>query len=516
MASPFEEAVGEPTEEELAFFEYGTEDSPAKVEPQKKAESDEPTPEELEFFEMESPYQQKPLGNDVGYWRSMLNAVPRGLIEGVVRFGRMMGPLPDTEEYKYDPDAMAAQLDEWFPTDDEFFSNAIKKTGQVLPSALGTPIPGAGAAPSVGSNVLRAGAGAVLSEGAKEAGAPEWLQTVAEIAPWLAPNLSAVNKSDGSVGGIIKALEEKSPNWLKKLVSEKGPDSLKKPIQQMVESGVAEKEILDFGRAAGMSEREITPLLQSSGKQKVLSKLASKGEAMEGKLVDTKTAIGKVYDSIADLPGANTTFSQSQSTRLIKSLQDKFAKMPSSVRKVVADDFAQLIDGPIDGNKLMKFFKDVNHELGPKTKQLSTLKDPIRKMLMEVDPAMGQMFDMTNKLYGKFGEIAKRLKPGLSEGLWSDAKSQGALWGVMTGDVGILQKIAKVSGAKKVAEFMLTSPRWQGLTSKMTSALNSGKFAVADHIRRQMIDEVKDVDPRVAAALEEIRLEETFGSNQPE
>jgi len=514
--SPLNEALdNEPSDEEMAFFELGaSEPEPDREEP-KDNRSYEPTPEELDFFELESPYQQEPMQEDVGYWRSLLNSVPRGLIEGVIRFGRMMGPLQPTgdPERDYDPERLASQLDEWFPTDDYSSTNIIKDVGKVLPTVLGTPIPGAGggAAPSVGGTVTRATSGAALKEGASELGLPEWVQTVAEIAPWLTPSPAAANKEGASISKALTALEESSPNWAKKLYQKFGPTSLSKPLQELAESGASRKEILDFAKAANMKEAEITPLLQGEGKQKWLAKLSSKGEAMEGKLIDTKEAIGKVYNSIGELPGASIEFSVGQRGRLIKSIQDKFEKMPASVRNVIQEDFQQLISGKMDGNKLMKFFKDVNHELGPKTKQLSLLKDPIKKALMEVDPAMGQMFDMTNKLYGKFSTIAKRLKPGLSEGLWSEAKSQGALWGVISGDVGLLQKIASVSGAKKLGEFMLTSPRLQNLSGKMVSALNQGKFAVAEHIKQQMIDEIKDVDPRVAQALEELNIQEALG-----
>lgn len=514
---------GQPTEENLSFFELAqsTEDAPNK----KKEKDIEPTEEELEFFELQSPYQEEPVREDVGYWQSMMNAVPRGLIEGVEKLGRTMGPLGDTEEYKYEPEKIAAYLDELFPADDEFMSNVIKKTGQVLPMALSTPtpgVPGGGspqstakalkeAAPTLLNTGTRAVTGSALSESAKELGLPEWAQTIADIAPWLAPNLAAVNKAGSSIGGILSKLEESAPKWAKKLVSKFGPKSIKEPLQELIESGAAREKVLEFARAAGMSEKEIAPLLQGGTKKKWLAKLASKGESTGEKLGKTKSAIGRVYDSIGELPGANQTYTTGQKTRLIKNLQDQFEKMPASVKKVIQEDFQTLIDGPIDGKKVMKFFSDVNHELGPKTKQLSLLKDPIKKSLMEVDSTMGHMFDATNNLKSKYHSIANRLRPGIADALISEGKSQGALWGVLSGDVGLISKIAKLSGAKKVAEFMLTSPRWQNLSGKMVSALNSGKFVVAEHVKKQMIDEIKDVDPRIAQALEELNIEAALG-----
>lgn len=509
MASPINSALeNEPTEEELSFFELAQSEP---EEPKKKKKKDvEPTEEELEFFELESPYQQEPIKEDAGYWKSILNSVPQGLVEGTIRLGRLMGPLQDTEDYKYEPEKIAKQLDEWFPTDDYMVPNIIKGAGKVLPTALGSP-PIGGIANSLLNTTTRAVSGSTLEEGAKAAGLPEWMQAIAAIAPWMAPNIAAVNNESTTIGGMLSNLKEKSPNWLKKIVSEKGPNSIKKPLQELIKSGASRKDALEFARAAGMTEAEIAPLLQGETKQLWLSKLASKGEKMGKKLESTKDAIGKVYDSIGELPGANKTYDAGQVARLKNSIQNQFKKMPASVKNVIQEDYQQLIDGPIDGKKVMKFFSDVNHELGPKTKQLSLLKDPIKKSLMEVDPTMGHMFDATNSLKSTYHKIAGRLKPGLAEGLWSEGKSQGVLWGVLSGDAGLIQKIAKVSGAKKVAEFMLTSPRWQNLSGKMVSALNSGKFVVAEHIKKQMIDEMNEVDPRVAQALEELNIEATLG-----
>ena len=511
----------ESTEEELSFFELAQ--TPKKVTQKKKQKEVEPTQEELDFFELQSPYQQDPIQEDTGYWKSLLNSVPRGLIDGVIRFGRTLGPLPDQPDMfspegevvkgeKYDHEKIAALLDEWFPTDDEFLPNVIKEAGKVLPTALAVPSLGVGAGPSVLSNVTRAVAGGALGEGAKEVGLPEWAQTIAEIAPWLTPNLSAVNQESPSIGGALAKLEQSTPGWAKKLVSKYGPKFLKKPMEELIESGASRKETLEFARSAGMKEAEIAPLLQGEMKQKLLSKLASKGESTQSKLRATQKSIGNVFNSIKESPSAQKVFTERQSTKLVKGLQDRFEQMPASVRSVVQDDFQQLLKGDMTGEKVIKFFRDINHELGSKTKQLSTLKDPIKKSLMEIDSELGRSFDMTNKLYGKYSEIAKRLKPSEHDKLYAAGKGGMALSSLLTGNFGVIKLLATYEGARKLSEHMLTNPRLQNLSTKMISALNQNKFQVAEHIKRQMIDEVKEVDPRVAKALQELNIKSAIES----
>ena len=186
--------------------------------------------------------------------------------------------------------------------------------------------------------------------------------------------------------------------------------------------------------------------------------------------------------------------------------------MPSSVRNVIQDDFQELLKGDMTGEKIIKFFRDINHELGGKTKQLSTLKDPIKRTLMELDRDLGRSFDLTNKLYGKYAEITKRLNPSEYDKLSTAGKSAAALMVLMSGNFGLLESIASFEGARKVAEHMLTNPRMQNLSSKMISAINQNKFQIAEHIKRQFIDEVKDIDPKVAKALESLNIKSAIES----
>jgi hypothetical protein len=470
-----------------------TEETPAAKQEPKTSDSSQG---QLDFFSLAAD-QEIEQEQETGYWQSILNSVPKGAVKGLVAFGRMMGPLPDTEDFQYNPDELSSKLEEMFPTDEGFVSGAIEKGLGMAPTILGSP---GGLAAGVKSVGKRVAAGAAAGSAAKKADMPEWVQSIAETVPLLAPKLSSMNKAGATESELVK------------FVAEKAPKKIADRLNSMVAKNTSKNEILDFARKAGMSESEITPLLQGEMKQKFLAKLSSKGEAMEGKLRSTQKSIGRVFDSIKDSESAQQVLSRKQGIRLVKSMQDKFQRMPTSVRNAVKDDFREMLKGDVTGEKVINFFQDINHELGSKTKQLSTLKDPIKKALMELDPELGRSFDMTNKLYGKYAEIAKRLKPSDHDKLFSAGKGGLALTSLLTGNFGVIKGLAALEGSRKVAEHMLTNPRMQNLSTKMISALNQNKFGVAEHIKNQLIDEVKDVDPLVSRALEELDIKSAMNA----
>lgn len=459
---------------------------------------------QLDFFSIAAEQEEQP--EELGYWKSVLNSIPKGAVKGLIQFGRMMAPLPDSKdkegnlipEENYDQDKIAAQLDEWFPTTEDFVPGAIERGLTMAPTILGSPgglLPGGGS--GTASRIVAASS---AGEGAKQAGMPDWIQSIAETVPLLAPSLKAANKAGASEGVLTK------------IIADQAPQKIANRIKDMVSKNASKKELLDFARQAGMKEAEITPLLQGEMKQKWLAKLSSKGESMQEKLQATKEGLSNIFNSIKESPAAKQAFTERQSTKLVKSLQDKFEQMPASVRNAVQEDFQQLLKGKMTGEKVIKFFRDVNHELGSKTKQLSTLKDPIKKALFEIDRELGHSFDMTNKLYGKYAEIAKRLKPSEHDKLYAAGKGGIALTGLLTGNFGVIKGLAAYEGGRKLAEHMLTNPRLQNLSTKMISALNQNKFQVAEHIKRQMIDEVKEVDPGVAKALQELNIKSAIES----
>jgi len=452
------------------------------------------TESQLDFMKMarSSAEERGPEEEEPGFLRSVASAIPRGLAKGTQALGRVMGPLPEEYPGEFDPSRLEEVLNNYLPVGEGAVPEAVERAGELFPLVAASP--GGG----VVENILRTVGAASSGQVAKEAGAPEWAQSLAELPAFLAPNLSASNTARGmEATGSLK-------------------DKFLGAIGKMTESGEEPQKILDFGRKMGLSEEQITPLIQSEMKKNLLSQIASKGQATQEALSSTRSGIGDVYQSLRSSEVAQQVLSETQQSSVVKSIQDRLANMPSSVRSAISDDFQQLLSSDITGNSLMKFFSDVNHELGPKTKQLAPLKDPIKKAISEIDPVLAEGFDMTNRLYGKYADIAKKLKPGMVDKAITGSEALGTLYAVINGDIGALAGVATgaagITAVRKLGAKMLTSPRLQNLSGKMVSSLNQGKWVVAEKLKNQMIDEIKDVDPNVARMLQMLNIKDELGS----
>lgn len=390
----------------------------------------------------------------------------KGTAEGLTRFGRMMGPLQDIHGRKTPEilEEQTGQLEELLPTDEGFGQSALRRGLRETPSILG--LPGASL-----ETIPRIAGASVLGETAKELGAPEWLQTAAELTAYI------------------------------------GPDVTKK----LLASG-SNKELIEFGRKMGMSDEALTPLLQSETKQKWLSKLIPRRGATESALKKSKGELSDVYSSIQKSEEALVPISERSSENLLSKIDDILFEMPSDVRSKIRDDLKDLISKPITGESLINFWADINHNLGPSTKQLSLLKDPIQKTLTELSPSLSKDFSLINDLHSKYYKLAGRLKPNLMSDIVSAAEAIGVggstLLALTTGYYPTLVGIVAEKAAKKLAQQMILNPHLQQLSKKMVVAINQNKYSLAKKISEDFENEIKKFDPESAKKIRNLTDEE--------
>lgn len=381
----------------------------------------------------------------------------KGGAEGLARVGLMMNPIPYTgKSQEQQLQEYSEQLNRQLPTEDDFGQKAIRRGLQQAPSAVAFP----GSSLAMIPRALGAG---VLGEGAKELGAPEWLQTATELTAYIGPD-------------ITKKLLEKGSN----------------------------KEIIAAAKKMGLTDEQITPLIQSDFKQKWLTKIAPRRGKTQEALENTKQGLQEAYSKLAESPQAKNALDPEAYQKLYKNIGDKLFEMPSGVRDKIAVDFKDLLKNPISGKTLMNFWVDINHEMGKSSKQLSLLKDPIKKAMAEIDPEMSKNFETVNALYTKFYPIAKKLEPNLYTDVMSASKALGSLVGVVTGDYRVLSAAGLHMTGAKAAQLLLTNPRFQQLGNKMADALNQGKFAMAKKVGDLIALELKKSSPEVAKEIESL------------
>lgn len=401
-----------------------------------------------------------PMPKDNSFYNSIKDygkTALKGTIEGVSRFGQMMGGLQTFEPQGQQLEKQTEILDELLPTDEGYGQKSLRRGLRMAPTALS--FPGGGTAQTATRSMLAGFSG----QAAKDLGLPEWAQSAAELTMFIGPD-------------VMKKLLEKGSN----------------------------ADIIKFGRDMGLTDKQITPLIQSEFKQKWLSKISPKRGQIQKSLSETKSGLEKVYSSIQNSQEAKNLISNNQQNILGNKFNKLLRDMPSDVRNKIMDDLKDLASKPISGESLINFYSDINHNLGPKSKQLSLLKEPIKEAIKSISPELASDFDMINKMYSKYFPISQKLKPNLTSDIISAAESIGLLGSVALGNYsGIVTFLSEKAG-KEVAKQMLINPRFQQLSKKMIVAINENKFNLLKKIKEDFSDLISETSKEASYEIDKI------------
>ena len=418
--------------------------------------------------------KEAPKPKDNSFWNTVQDygkTILKGAVEGVSRLGQAMGPtfeVPQFEEGKLKVprsqkevlEQQTETLNELLPTDEGFGQKALRRGLREAPTMMSFP----GAGIQTGSRSLLAGA---AGQTAEELGAPEWVQTIAEIGAYL------------------------------------GPDVTKK----LIATG-KNKELITAGRKLGMTDEQLTPLVQSEFKQKLLTIFAPRRGATKKALSESKKGLSDAFNTIRDSEAAQAAITPEIQDNLFKHILKIFEDMPSKVRNKIYEDAKDLVSKPITGRSLINFYQDINATLGPDTKQLSLLKTPIKEALKNISPELGKDFESLNTLYSRYFRIAGRLKPTLTTDLISAVEAAGILGTFVTGNISFLGKFVGEKASRKVAQQMLINPRLQQLGSKMVEAMNASKWGIVKKLANLIGGEFEDSSPETHDALKNLSEEE--------
>lgn len=386
----------------------------------------------------------------------------KGSIEGFSKLGTMMGPTGSSIKHAPEEHEKQTQtLNELLPTDEGFGQRGIRRALNMAPSATATPFGG----PL--QSLVRSTIAGYTGEGAKELGAPEWLQTASELTAFLGPDVT------------------------KKLLA-KG----------------SKKEIIEAARKMGMSDEAITPLLQSDVKQKWLSKLTPRRGRTQEALGKTKSELGEVYTSLENSPVAKAEITEKQNGKLINNLYEQLDKLPRELRNKIDPDLHDLLNNKINGKSLINFYKDVNSTLKGNSKQISLIKDPIKNALKEISPDLAKDFDIVNDLFSKYYKINARLQPNLMTDIIGASEAIGTLFSVATGNYPYIAKIAGEHTARQVARELLINPRFQQISNKLVDAVKQNNFIMIKKLSDLFAFELKKKSPELSKKLENLSEKE--------
>jgi hypothetical protein len=208
--------------------------------------------------------------------KSIGNAFAKGLLKGGHQISPILRGSPIT------PKLQENILNQFLPSREEFTEKAVERGGKLIPSAI---FPG-GSAAGVGRALL----GGVLGQTAEALGGGELAQAL----------------SEGAAFGL--------PSFGRKIVAAKGQEKL-----------------VNYARKAGLSEKEIAPMIPGEKKKAFFGKIAHKGTKTQKALWDSKQAVGRAYDFVKSNPEAQKSLTPQNANKfLIKcplKLESKCCKM---------------------------------------------------------------------------------------------------------------------------------------------------------------------------------------------
>lgn len=440
-------------------FEDSTPVSTSKKSTTKKQRKSQPNSFDFEQYEPIMEEKKKSsffgdIGNEFKELGELGKSALKGTAEGLGKLGRIMGPLPSGKNTTQQLEEQTENLDQLVPTDEGYLQKAVRSGLGEAPSAIGF----------AGAQVLpRAIAAGFLGQGAEDLGLPEWARTAAELTAYI------------------------------------GPDVTKKLL-----STGKNKEIIDFAKKMGMTDEQITPLVQSDFKTKWLAKLSPKRGKIEETLKSTKEALSDNYNLLQKSEIAGKEIAEKSNGKLINGLFDKLNTIPREIRAKIEPDLDDLLNNKITGSTLMNFWKDINSKFSSDKKHLGILKEPIKEALSSISPEFSKDFEMLNTLYSKYASISSKLKPTLATDLLSGAEALGVFASVGAATVGHVAPLSVLFGEQVVKQFakkLLISPHLQQLSTKTINALNQNKFNVAKDLMYSFGDQIKKDFPEIAKDL---------------
>lgn len=369
---------------------------------------------------------------DLSRLRSLANAPLKGLIKGGKQssFFPYSGPIPKELGDRV--------LEHFLPTHDKFAENALERTGEILPQILASK--GSG---GIGGTLGRSLAAGTIGEGIKEAGGGELAQTAGEASAFGLPSLG------------------------RKIIPTK-----------------AQEKLVNFARKAGMSEKQIAPLIPSKGKQAFFGKVASKGGKTQEAIRNSKQGISDTYEFVKNSPEAAGVLNPQQIQKFKGEIDSIGNNMPSEIRKQIVDDYSDLLRDGFSGKNLINFYQDISSRFKLGREHLERFKQPIREALQDLSPQLSEDFQLTNDLFKKRLSIGKTLKPNLSSELMDLGELGKLAHDTLKFSLEGLSQLLGITGARKFSRELLINPRLQNIVKQMQKAASENKMPIVLDLSR--------------------------------
>lgn len=341
------------------------------------------------------------------------------------------------------------------------------------------------------------GGGAALGGGAKT------LQSLAA-----ASSIGQSAKELGAPEGIATTLE---------LISLFGPHALANKVYGPKKL----KSFIEYARKQGLSEQEISGLVQGERKAKALAKLAKKGGKTENILSSINEKAGSALENVKSEASQFGRISGEMSGELA----DEFGEISKNLKKTIKaspdkesainfidEAYENLINKGATPEELINFWQDINSAVNWNSikggkKVLGSLKEPIMKTLKNIDPKLAQDFELANTLYSRSKFLSKSLKPHMIDTVLDKGPIGASMLAIALGDLGIISKYIGTDAVRVLSREMLFNPRIQDISKKMLDAVKNENVKSAQSLLKIFKKEVEKDYPDI---FEQIDISELF------
>ena len=395
--------------------------------------------------------------------RSVVSALPKGVIESLQGISDLVNLPMDYLIKKVAPEfskkkenlrqAEIEAVERFLPTKEGAAEDILRFVGQNIPAAS---TGGAGLAMK-GAQAL---SGGLAKKSLKELGAPEWVQDLGSGISMMAPGLTKA--------GVSKVLKPSA----------------------------SQKQVVDFLRKKGLTDKQITPIIQNEKKLAVLSKVAFKYPEQGKFASELQKSLGDLYEDIAS-KGSHKPLTGNGLDGLTKGIQDTLLKINPRYRSAVSKDIENLFSEPVTFKSLQEFKEAINDSVSHMTggkKSIGAIKGPIEQAMKHIDPKLYAEQKILDVSYGKMKNFLKNMTKSQSEGLLKLEKVNPAVAAAMGLKFAAMPKLAALGIAAPVAaRQFLINPRLQRIHSKMWEELGKNKIPqvikLADLFEREFAKE---------------------------
>jgi len=250
-----------------------------------------------------------------------------------------------------------------------------------------------------------------------------------------------------------------------------------------------------FGEKIGLTEAEITPLVQSEAKIATLGKVATGTSKSASALESAETKLTQAYQNLKSdaksFPGLNP----SQKGKMLQSFETivenlKQSALPPDEKIKVIQKVENAINhfgsNGVNAASIIDTWQDINKTVNWKSyaggkKDLAALKAPLQEALNDIDPKLAKDFENINALWGRMKNIGNKITDKDMK-KWVDYGESFALLGsvvsaVATGNWKPLEIALGTVAARRLANKMLTDPKYQNIYRRSVNAIQSSSKA---------------------------------------